>query len=304
MDTIYREFLTPKQQLFCDEYLTDMNATRAALRAGYSSSTALSGQLMLMPKIKLYLQQCMNANAAKAQFTHDMVLRELGKIAFGNMGSYFTDDGAIKPLHEVSDDAKAALWSVSVSDAGSGAGTGERVTKFRMYNKLAALDKIAKHIGFYNVEAAAPQVIYSHVTQEQLTADDTFDDAALQEELRLKKKQDARIKKQEERRKKQAEDTKLGVVRRDTKKAGEDDTTNLTDPYDPDAVPLDEDGNVLCDGAGIPYGKITVLPADLVEHVPNPNNFLDLNEKPEDLLKRLGLPLPGTPVRRGPRIFC
>jgi phage terminase small subunit len=47
--------LTPKQQRFCDEYLIDLNATKAALRAGYSGATALSGQLMLLPKIKHYL---------------------------------------------------------------------------------------------------------------------------------------------------------------------------------------------------------------------------------------------------------
>ena len=299
MDTNFREALTSKQQLFCDEYLMDLNATRAALRAGYSSSTALNGQLMVMPKIKYYLQQRMAANATKAQFTHDMVLRELGKIAFGNMAAYFDEAGNIKPMHNVSDDAKAALWSVSVSDAGSGASAGVGTTKFRMYNKLAALDKIAKHTGFYNVDATAPPVVYSCLTHDEMTADDSFDDAVLQEELRLKKMQEARIRNQDARAKKKQE-IKTQKQEEDSDQLAAGDTTNETDSYDPDAVPLDEYGNVLCDGAGIPYGKLPPV-VSAVERVPDPNNFLDLNEKPEDLLKRLGLAAPPkvTEVRRG-----
>ena len=52
----YINQLTIKQQLFCDEYLKDMNATRAALRAGYSAETAMNGSLMRKPKIKAHLE--------------------------------------------------------------------------------------------------------------------------------------------------------------------------------------------------------------------------------------------------------
>lgn len=178
------DFLTPKQLAFCNEYLIDMNATRAALRAGYSASTALNGQLMNMPKIKLYLQEKMGDAAQKAQVSHARILNELCKIAFGNMGNFFAADGSIKPMNEVSDDDKAALWSVSVGDAGSGSKNcvGD-VVKFRMYNKLSALDKIAKHTGFYVPEPQEAQTIYSYVTTKDINADDSFDDPVLAKEI-------------------------------------------------------------------------------------------------------------------------
>jgi len=136
------EALTPKQQLFCDEYLVDMNATRAALRAGYSKSTALNGQLMTMPKIELYLKQRTQEKAKKLQVDHEMVLAELTKIAFANMGDYFGADGKLKPMHEIADDKKAALWNMRVSEDKNGP-----TVHIRLNNKLTALEKIGRHIG-------------------------------------------------------------------------------------------------------------------------------------------------------------
>ena len=238
------EFLTPKQLLFCTEYLTDMNATRAALRAGYSSSTALNGQLMNIPKIKCYLQQQTQQRMERVQFTHDQVLRELGKIAFGNMADYFAADGSIKPMNEVGNDAKAALWSVSVSDAGSGGSVigdntdSKRLLKFRMYNKLSALDKIAKHIGFYKPEMKPAETAFAFLNPEQLTADDTFDDVALQDELKKIRHAKLKVKKAEVARDKR-EAAKVERARQEVEKG---DTTNLTDTFDLNAIPVDEDG--------------------------------------------------------------
>src|ERR1700712_4188351 len=182
METNFADFLTPKQRRFCDEYLTDRNATRAALQAGYSRDTALSGYLMTLPKVKVYLEQQMDMIAQEVQVSHAQVLRELCKIAFGNMSNFFAADGSIKPMNAISEDDKAALWSVSVSDAGSG-GAATSTTKFRMYNKLQALDKIAKHINFYNPEPAGPKTVYKYVTVADINHDDTFDDPILQKEI-------------------------------------------------------------------------------------------------------------------------
>ena len=65
---------------------------------------------------------------------------------------------------------------MSVSDAGSGTGT-ETVstTKLRMYNKLSALDKIAKHIGFYKPEIRLPDKEYIYLTDKEINSYDCFD---------------------------------------------------------------------------------------------------------------------------------
>ena len=65
--------LTPKQQLFVIEYLVDLNATRAALRAGYSAKTAgKSGpENMTKPVIKAAIEAAMAERAKRVNVTAD-----------------------------------------------------------------------------------------------------------------------------------------------------------------------------------------------------------------------------------------
>ncbi|MED3888158.1 terminase small subunit [Priestia aryabhattai] len=84
--------LTPKQQRFVEEYLVDLNATQAALRAGYSEKTARAiGQQNLT---KLYIQQeiqkRMNKRSEKTEITAERILEELGAIAFQDVNNVVT----------------------------------------------------------------------------------------------------------------------------------------------------------------------------------------------------------------------
>ena len=78
--------LTSKQQLFLSEYLIDMNATQAAIRAGYSEASAYSqGQRLLKNvEIQAEIAQKLNKSAMKA----DEILQKLTEIAQGSMGDY------------------------------------------------------------------------------------------------------------------------------------------------------------------------------------------------------------------------
>ena len=75
------EPLSYKQQKFCEEYLLSFNAYRAAISAGYTENTARKGDLLHVPKIQAYLKDAMSRSAERAELTHDMLLRELMKIA-------------------------------------------------------------------------------------------------------------------------------------------------------------------------------------------------------------------------------
>src|SRR5476651_764668 len=103
------EELSFKQQKFCEEYLLSFNAYRAAIDAGYSENTARKGDLLHVDKIQAYLKAAMGRSAARAELTHDMILRELMKIAFSNMGNYYDDLGLPKRMHQLTDDDKAAV---------------------------------------------------------------------------------------------------------------------------------------------------------------------------------------------------
>jgi phage terminase small subunit len=146
------ENLTLQQQRFCDEYLVSFNAYSAAVCAGYSMNTARKAELLHLPKIQAYLKAGMAKNAERLQVSHDMILRELAKIAFSNMGNYYDDNATLKPMSLLTTDEKAAISQYQIMDSLDQ--DGNRVGEFsriKLHNKMSALDKIARHVGFYGV---------------------------------------------------------------------------------------------------------------------------------------------------------
>lgn len=144
--------LTHKQQRFVDEYLIDANATQAAIRAGYSKRTAYSiGQENLKkPEVALAIDAGRQARAERACVAADRVLLELARIAFFDVRKLFHSDGSPKRVDEVDGDTIAALTSIEIIDC-RGAETGNaRVLRFRMADKLSALDKCMRHLGLYH----------------------------------------------------------------------------------------------------------------------------------------------------------
>jgi len=75
--------LTPKQQRFVDEYLIDLNATQAAIRAGYSEKTAkeIGSENLTKPNIAKAIQEAQSRLSNKAQVTVEMVVQGLLKEA-------------------------------------------------------------------------------------------------------------------------------------------------------------------------------------------------------------------------------
>jgi phage terminase small subunit len=147
------EPLSYKQQKFCEEYLLSFNAYRAALSAGYTDNTARKGDLLHVPKIQAYLKEAMKRSAARAELTHDMLLRELMKVAFCNMSNYYDDRGNPKRMHQLTDDEKSAISYFQLANVTEDDGhiRGE-MFKIKLHNKMAAIDKLCKHTGFYKAK--------------------------------------------------------------------------------------------------------------------------------------------------------
>ena len=76
--------LTPKQKVFATEYLIDLNATQAAIRAGYSKRTAHSQGPRLLDnvEVKREIQELGAKRSERCKITSDEVLQEIAKIAF------------------------------------------------------------------------------------------------------------------------------------------------------------------------------------------------------------------------------
>jgi phage terminase small subunit len=163
------EPLSYKQQKFCEEYLLNFNAYRAALSAGYTDNTARKGDLLHVPKIQAYLKEAMKRSAARAELTHDMLLRELMKVAFCNMGNYYDDRGNPKRMHQLTDDEKSAISYFQLADVTEDDGhiRGE-MFKIKLHNKMAAIDKLCKHTGFYKAKWEPAAVADMRETAEDI----------------------------------------------------------------------------------------------------------------------------------------
>ena len=146
-----------KQAQFVREYLIDLNATQAAIRAGYSAKTAASiGQENLTkPEIDAAIAIAMERRAERTEITADRVLRELAKIGFSNMPDYVTVGGNGDPfvdLRALDREQAAAIQEVTVEDFKDGRGADARDVrriKFKLADKRAALVDIGKHLGMF-----------------------------------------------------------------------------------------------------------------------------------------------------------
>jgi phage terminase small subunit len=98
--------LTRKQELFVAEYLIDLNATRAAVRAGYSPKTAYSQGQRVLRNVEIHkaIQAAMDKRAEKLEITADRVLKEIAKLAFFDVRKLFNSDGSPKQICELDDD--------------------------------------------------------------------------------------------------------------------------------------------------------------------------------------------------------
>lgn len=139
--------LTLKQARFVDEYLIDLNATQAAIRAGYSERTAqqIGAENLSKPVIQAEIQKRRRDRERRTEITQDRVLQELAAIAFAR-GTDYASVGPggvvkIKPTEELNDTQKAAVLSIKETQAG---------IEIKLADKVRALELLGKHQGLFD----------------------------------------------------------------------------------------------------------------------------------------------------------
>ncbi len=145
--------MTPKQKLFIEEYLVDLNATQAAIRAGYSAKWAASNidKVLKNTEIQNAIQSSLSKRSEKTAVTADMVIRELARIAFADIRTLYREDGSMKLPHELDDDAAATLAGVDTYEETSGGAVTGYTRKSRRWDKAKALELLGKHLGMFPV---------------------------------------------------------------------------------------------------------------------------------------------------------
>lgn len=143
--------LNPKQQRFVAEYLVDLNATQAAIRAGYSAKWAEKNATRLTGNdgIAAAIAVGQSKGLAKLELTADMVKDRLRLLAFQDIRSLFDVAGNLKPIHELDDAAAAMVAGLEVIKKNAAAGDGiiDTVHKVRVVDPVKALEMLAKHFG-------------------------------------------------------------------------------------------------------------------------------------------------------------
>lgn len=149
--------LTPKQARFVEEYLVDLNATQAAIRAGYSEKTAevIGYENLRKPQISEVIAQRMADRAQRTEITQDKVLRELAKIGFSDIrravgwGASVAEADSDEPTpgsvwlipsEQIDAETSAAISEVSQTAQG---------IKIKLHDKRAALVDIGRHLGMF-----------------------------------------------------------------------------------------------------------------------------------------------------------
>ncbi|HCA28897.1 MAG TPA: terminase small subunit [Ruminococcaceae bacterium] len=137
--------LTLKQQRFASEYMVDLNATQAAIRAGYSADSAgsIGNELLKKPDIRARISKAIAEQSKRTGVTADRVVRELARVAFANSRDII-NYGAATVKTTASNDDTAAIASVRVKRTKDGV---ER--EIRMHDKLKALETLGKHLGMF-----------------------------------------------------------------------------------------------------------------------------------------------------------
>lgn len=144
--------LNPKQQRFVAEYLVDLNATQAAIRAGYSAKGArVNGpRLLSNAVVAAAIQERQAKRIGKLELTADAVLGELLRIAKADIAEAFEEDGNLRKLSEIPEDVRRAVAGIEIDDRWEGRGEEAvryTVKKLKFWDKNRALELLAKNLG-------------------------------------------------------------------------------------------------------------------------------------------------------------
>lgn len=137
--------LTPKQKKFCQEYLVDLNATRAAIRSGYSKKTSgqIGEQNLKKLVVKKYISVLQEKIQEKTGLRIEDVIAELVKVGFSNVQDFVSTGNKIGDIKKLKRDKAAAISSVKTTFKVGG----EKTTEIKFYDKVDALEKLGRHLG-------------------------------------------------------------------------------------------------------------------------------------------------------------
>src|SRR3954465_1058001 len=141
--------LNERQARFVAEFLLDLNATQAAIRAGYSPASARTqaADLLTNPNIEAAIAEAQAARSKRTEVTQDRVVLELARLAFGDprrVMSWGPGGVRLRSSAELADEEAAIVAEVgetTTKDGGS--------LRLKTVDKLGALRLLGQHLGLF-----------------------------------------------------------------------------------------------------------------------------------------------------------
>ena len=167
--------LTEKQKRFVEEYLVDLNATQAAIRAGYSQDTACEqgSRLLANAKVQAVVAERRKAIANKIEVTQERVAQELAKLAFLDIRKAFDAEGNLKPIADLDDETAAALAGIEIEVTKLKDQPIVKTHKIKLSDKKGALDSLARHLGMFKDKVehsgtiSLPELVARSISREK-----------------------------------------------------------------------------------------------------------------------------------------
>lgn len=150
--------MTDAQKRFCNEYLIDLNATRA-YKVAYSrckkdeTANVNGSKLLRNAKVQEYISAKQKEIEKRTEVTQDMVIKELAKIAFLDIRKLYTENGQLKNVADIDGDTAGAISSLETLEEYEGYGNDREkigdTQKVRLLDKTKALELLGKHLGMF-----------------------------------------------------------------------------------------------------------------------------------------------------------
>ncbi len=151
--------LNERQKRFCEEYVVSLNATEAAIKAGYSNKTrnaasVLGSKLLGSIHIQRYISQLQAKRQERVEITQDRVLLEIYRLAMVDVvDTIDPDTGSLKAIHDMPEPVRRAISSIEVDEIYDGSGRDRQVIghtrKIKFWPKDKSLEMLGRHLRLF-----------------------------------------------------------------------------------------------------------------------------------------------------------
>ena len=163
--------MNDRQVAFCLEYVKNgLNAKRAYETAygqkNGDSAQSAGSRLLSHVEVSNRIQKVYRERRRRSEIKAEDVIQGIAQVAFSDPRKLLNDDGTLKNLADLDDDAAASLASFEMSTNADGSTSMKRI---RTWDKTKALETLAKHLGLVGPEKHLHTHAVVHFSAEEMT---------------------------------------------------------------------------------------------------------------------------------------